>query len=93
MRRMRGARPLGAILKGLSSGAALAKLLLMPSAPFTDAVERSGRPDPLRANLCRRIPCPSTGAASIVIPNWNGRDLLEKYLPSVIAAIQSSPGS
>jgi GT2 family glycosyltransferase/glycosyltransferase involved in cell wall biosynthesis len=25
-------------------------------------------------------------AASIVIPNWNGRDLLEKYLPSVTAA-------
>ena len=24
--------------------------------------------------------------ASIVIPSWNGRDLLEKYLPSVIAA-------
>lgn len=24
--------------------------------------------------------------ASIVIPNWNGRDLLEKYLPSVISA-------
>ncbi len=25
-------------------------------------------------------------AASVVIPNWNGRDLLAKYLPSVIAA-------
>src|SRR3990170_1192079 len=24
--------------------------------------------------------------ASIVIPNWNGRDLLEKYLPAVAAA-------
>jgi len=36
---------------------------------------------------------PATAAASIVIPNWNGRDLLEKYLPSVIAAIESSPGS
>ena len=24
--------------------------------------------------------------ASIVIPNWNGRELLEKYLPSVVAA-------
>src|SRR3954452_12594725 len=23
---------------------------------------------------------------SVVIPNWNGRDLLAKYLPSVIAA-------
>ncbi|MBI1955297.1 MAG: glycosyltransferase [Acidobacteria bacterium] len=28
--------------------------------------------------------------ASIVIPNWNGKDLLEKYLPSVLAACQPS---
>ncbi len=34
---------------------------------------------------------PSTDAASVVIPNWNGRDLLEKYLPSVIAAIDGNP--
>ncbi|HYM10653.1 MAG TPA: glycosyltransferase [Bryobacterales bacterium] len=34
---------------------------------------------------------PSTGAASVVIPNWNGRDLLEKYLPSVIAALAGNP--
>ena len=27
---------------------------------------------------------PRTDAASIVIPNWNGRELLAKYLPSVI---------
>ncbi|MBI2680666.1 MAG: glycosyltransferase [Candidatus Solibacter usitatus] len=30
---------------------------------------------------------PSASAASVVIPNWNGRDLLEKYLPSVAAAL------
>lgn len=30
---------------------------------------------------------PANAAASVVIPNWNGRDLLEKYLPSVIAAL------
>src|SRR6185503_1487714 len=34
---------------------------------------------------------PSTGAASVVIPNWNGRDLLEKYLPSVAAALAGNP--
>ncbi|MGH9648754.1 MAG: glycosyltransferase family 2 protein, partial [Bryobacteraceae bacterium] len=34
---------------------------------------------------------PNTSAASVVIPNWNGRDLLEKYLPSVIAALSHSP--
>ena len=36
---------------------------------------------------------PSTRAASLVIPNWNGRDLLEKFLPSWLAAIESHPGS
>ena len=36
---------------------------------------------------------PATHAASIVIPNWNGRDLLEKYLPSVLTAAQQCPGS
>ncbi|HLJ14315.1 MAG TPA: glycosyltransferase [Bryobacteraceae bacterium] len=30
---------------------------------------------------------PASHAASVVIPNWNGRDLLEKYLPSVVAAL------
>ncbi len=29
---------------------------------------------------------PRRDAVSIVIPNWNGRDLLEKYLPSVVEA-------
>jgi GT2 family glycosyltransferase/glycosyltransferase involved in cell wall biosynthesis len=36
---------------------------------------------------------PSTRAASIVIPNWNGRDLLEKYIPSVIAATGHNPAN
>jgi O-antigen biosynthesis protein len=30
-------------------------------------------------------------AASVVIPNWNGRDLLERYLPSVVAALDGNP--
>lgn len=34
---------------------------------------------------------PSTDAASVVIPNWNGRDLLEKYLPSVAEALAGDP--
>jgi len=33
----------------------------------------------------------SIDSASIVIPNWNGRDLLEKYLPSVIRALAGNP--
>ncbi|HEV3200604.1 MAG TPA: glycosyltransferase, partial [Bryobacteraceae bacterium] len=31
--------------------------------------------------------------ASVVIPNWNGRDLLEKYLPSVIRALRGDPAN
>jgi GT2 family glycosyltransferase/glycosyltransferase involved in cell wall biosynthesis len=43
-----------------------------------------------------RVPPPTRPrnfSASIVIPNWNGRDLLEKYLPSVVAAAGRIPGS
>jgi O-antigen biosynthesis protein len=36
---------------------------------------------------------PVNSSASIVIPNWNGRDLLEKYLPSVVAAAAPYAGS
>jgi len=36
---------------------------------------------------------PDRSAATIVIPNWNGRDLLEKYLPSVLTAAARVPGS
>ncbi|HLG94791.1 MAG TPA: glycosyltransferase [Bryobacteraceae bacterium] len=38
----------------------------------------------------KRLPLdsrPSTDAASVVIPNWNGRDLLARYLPSVMEAL------
>jgi GT2 family glycosyltransferase/glycosyltransferase involved in cell wall biosynthesis len=34
---------------------------------------------------------PNRQSASVVIPNWNGRDLLEKYLPSVITALSGHP--
>jgi GT2 family glycosyltransferase/glycosyltransferase involved in cell wall biosynthesis len=30
-------------------------------------------------------------AASVVIPNWNGKDLLAKYLPSVIEGLKGNP--
>jgi O-antigen biosynthesis protein len=36
---------------------------------------------------------PETGAASVVIPNWNGKDLLERFLPSCLAALAGHPGS
>jgi len=38
-----------------------------------------------------KSPVPSTAAASVVIPNWNGRDLLGKYLPSVVEAMDGNP--
>src|ERR1017187_1335268 len=36
---------------------------------------------------------PDASSAAIVIPNWNGRDLLDKYLPSVVAAADRVAGS
>lgn len=36
---------------------------------------------------------PETRAASLVIPNWNGKDLLERFLRSWIAAISNHPAS
>jgi len=36
----------------------------------------------------RRDLSPSTRAVSVVIPNWNGRDLLERFLPSVVRALR-----
>src|SRR5215510_6038288 len=32
-------------------------------------------------------------AASVVIPNWNGRGLLEKYIPSIIEALAGNPAN
>ena len=34
---------------------------------------------------------PDNRAASVVIPNWNGRDLLAKYVPSIIEALSGNP--
>jgi hypothetical protein len=34
-----------------------------------------------------------TAGATVVIPNWNGKDLLEKYLPSVIEALSGDPAN
>jgi GT2 family glycosyltransferase/glycosyltransferase involved in cell wall biosynthesis len=46
----------------------------------------------------KRRPLPAdiatdNSSASVVIPNWNGRDLLAQYLPSVLEALRESPGS
>ncbi len=34
---------------------------------------------------------PNNTSASVVIPNWNGRDLLAKYIPSIIEALSANP--
>jgi O-antigen biosynthesis protein len=34
---------------------------------------------------------PNTASASVVIPNWNGRDLLQKYIPSIVEALRGNP--
>lgn len=53
---------------------------------MTDAAWKlAGRAKPRSDSLPRRH------AASVVIPNWNGRDLLEKYLPPLIRAMQGHP--
>jgi GT2 family glycosyltransferase/glycosyltransferase involved in cell wall biosynthesis len=36
---------------------------------------------------------PRTGGASVVIPNWNGRYLLERCLPSVVEALGGNPSN
>jgi len=53
--------------------------------------------DLVRKLLPRKAAAPSTrpdtSAASIVIPNWNGRDLLEKYVPSILEATKHNPAN
>ena len=44
-----------------------------------------GRKKAMSTQACRR------SGASVVIPNWNGRGLLEQYLPSVVAALAGNP--
>ncbi|HUB80382.1 MAG TPA: glycosyltransferase [Bryobacteraceae bacterium] len=45
----------------------------------------------------RRLPARHAAAlarsASVVIPNWNGKELLAKYLPSVVAALAGDPAN
>lgn len=45
---------------------------------------RRRRPIPLETR-------PSARAASVVIPTWNARDLVEKYLPTVAEALRGNP--
>ena len=63
-------------------------LVLLPAILLmvTDVVWKVvGRRRPARNDAPRRQ------AASAVIPNWNGRDLLEKYLPPLMEAMGGNP--
>jgi O-antigen biosynthesis protein len=45
---------------------------------------------PMSGDAARLSACATNPGASAVIPNWNGKDLLEKYLPSVVEAFSNS---
>jgi GT2 family glycosyltransferase/glycosyltransferase involved in cell wall biosynthesis len=51
--------------------------------------EITGTPVSASPSLCGE----DSPSASAVIPNWNGRELLEKYLPSVLEAFAGDPGN
>ena len=63
-------------------------LLAVSAAAFAvcDLITRRGSRSRRPADVPARA-----GAASVVIPNWNGRDLLEKYLPSIVEALARNP--
>jgi len=92
MQTVAAARPgaLRRILTGLPL-AILSPLLLLSSAiglAVTDLVVRL-----LPRRKLSTDTQPDAASTAIVIPNWNGRDLLEKYLPSVVAAAERVAGS
>src|SRR2546425_7804445 len=78
-------------------GRLLAALPLLIISPFTIVLSVCllALTDAAWALFGKRRLAPSKGvsakAASVVIPNWNGRDLLEKYLPSVVEALAGNP--
>src|SRR5579883_2188769 len=57
---------------------------------FTDLLHALVRRTPRSAADAPVGQASSHHKASVVIPNWNGRDLLAKYLPSVIEAMQGN---
>ncbi len=83
-------RAVGRILIGLPLAILSPILLILAAIALAgcDLIARLRPRKPLPADTQ-----PDTRAASIVIPNWNGRDLLDKYLPSVVAAAEQRKGS
>jgi GT2 family glycosyltransferase/glycosyltransferase involved in cell wall biosynthesis len=72
----------------LTVGAALLMLAVAVALALTDLLWWiAGR----RLDRTRPDSRPATRAASVVIPSWNGRDLLARNLPSVVAALEGHP--
>jgi GT2 family glycosyltransferase/glycosyltransferase involved in cell wall biosynthesis len=69
-----------------------ASLLALWLADVFSFLVRAARP-PARGNPAQQEPAPAPAAASVVIPNWNGRDLLARYLPSVVTALAGNPAN
>ena len=59
---------------------------------LADLFTRPGRAIP-RTPGDRLQSVPDPESASVVIPNWNGKDLLARYLPSVVAAMAGNPAN
>src|SRR5260370_34546032 len=78
------------VLKGLPLALLSPVLILLAaiSRAINDLVTRRAS-----RRQVRRDTQPDNTSAAIVIPNWNGRDLLDRYLPSVIEAAERVPGS
>ena len=66
----------------------LLMLLIVAAIAATDLLGNLRKKQRLRPDES----CANT-SASVVIPNWNGRDLLERYLPSVIDALAGHPAN
>jgi GT2 family glycosyltransferase/glycosyltransferase involved in cell wall biosynthesis len=82
------------VIAVLRFAGALALLCLLPL-PLIAAAAAIALCDLAWTVFGRRRPpsdtAPGRTAATVVIPNWNGRDLLEKYLPSVVEATRANP--
>jgi GT2 family glycosyltransferase len=84
LKRLAGALPLLILSPVLMALSFLALVL-------TDLVGRVRRAR--RGRACPARACPAQASASVVVPNWNGKDLLEKYLPSIVEALAGNPAN
>src|ERR1039458_326058 len=50
-------------------------------------------PSSARGPLAAPAETAPPACASVVIPTWNGKDLLAKFLPSVVAALAGNPAN